>query len=155
MCAGRELTIRNPTALLLIPSDVRDRILSQEHINTFNDAGELVIIQIICWQAASLIQPCIYPHVNLLNLDAFTSFSGAVAEGRLDLGQWVRTLQICSNTEGLSERLLIKNIPTMTLHSFSTSKISRLLSPLVKRTTYEKPIFEECWRHKFRHVFLQ
>lgn len=164
MWAGRGLTVWNPTALLQIPFDIWDRILSQEHLKAFGPrASELVVIQTVCWQAASLVQPHVYRHVNILDLDAFTSFSGAVAGGLLDPGQWVRTLQISFNTGGLSKQFfkdMSKTIFALKhLHCLifcyshrdltfvrNLRKLATSFPPSLKEL-HIKPIFEECWRN--------
>lgn len=158
-----ELTIRNPTALLRIPFDIWDQILCLKHIKTFNDASDLLTIQTICWDTASLVQPYLYRHVNLLDLDAFTSFSEAVAKGRLDPAQCVRTLQISFNTEGLSTKFFehmsttlfaLKHLHCLLLcyshHDlkfvFNLRNLATYFPPSLKEL-HIKPILEECWRN--------
>lgn len=161
--AGRELTIRNPTALLRVPPEIWGRILSREHLRTFLDASDLVIIQTICWDAAIIIQPYIYRHVNLLDFNAFTSFSEAIEKCQLNPGQWVRTLQISFDTEGLPKsffKSLSKTLSALErLHCllfcyshhertfvFNLRNLATSFPPSLKEL-HLKPILEECWRN--------
>lgn len=148
--------------MLTIPFDIWDRIFSRENIKMF-DASNLVAIQLICWQAAALIQPYIYRHVNLLDLEAFTSFKGAV-KSQLNPGQWVRTLQISFNTQELQNEIFdemsamlfaLKNLHCLNIsylhHDENFVPHFQVLATSFSSSLKEvhiKPIFEESWRNR-------